>query len=617
MTALAVSNVSYLIARTIEQAPSDPMMVRELIQNAIEASINSTKPQIHILETDPAWFGFNDFGFSSKKLTFWNNGRGMTAKELRTAVNLSSSLNKIQRMDANFGIGAKALALGVNQTGMIWITCKNQKVSVAMLYKTTNALGDVEYARYDFCNSDGESPTNYKDVWDITNLANKGFFPWEIEEEWTAIVLCGNNPMQNTTKYPYDPDHDKTNAWLINEVYQRYYNIPKNLELRLFVGHSKGSDISMKFRTIREYVQDAKKKYPDGIIEEEVIDKHDSGIKIWYLFDGPYSGSSKGDNKGKPNTTIGNPATTGSFSGLVFKNEIYDVCKEIKWKKVAGMLGVLYGAKHLRIFVELPDTAKVLPDQYRQKIQKPDAEKSEIGMLDYAYEIRENMPEWFKNKIKEFAPTSVNSEELHKRAQDLLDKLLVKQTSDKNTVSQIGLPKKNKSTATGIGPLHRPPAKKTPSMAGAGKQFEVPMNVPNFEWIRTPDDLESASAVNLKHRAAEYVEDNAIYINCMYDIIDETVENLIAEYQDRDEILFEKIKEEAKSIAANEMAWLVVKAVVYAMAKKRKTGYDQEDIEKALHPVSLTTHADNLVNNLEDCTKQLKEKIKQIEEGII
>lgn len=614
MTALAVSNVSYLITRIIEQAPSDPMMVRELIQNAMEAAINAEKPKVYVLETDPGWFGFNDFGFNAKKLTFWNNGRGMGAKELRNAVNLSSSLHKIQRLDQNFGIGAKALSLGVNQEGMIWITCQDQKIFTAMLYKTTNNLGDPEYARYDFVDTDGESPTGFKDIWEITGLKS---IPWDTTEDWTAVILCGNNPLQNTITNPYAPDHQLTSAWLINQIYRRYFNIPKNLELRLFVGHSKGSEASVKFRSIYEYVQDAKKKHPQDIQEELVDDKNGSGIKIWYLYDGPYSGKSKDDNKGKPTTVIGNPATTPTFSGLVYKNEIYDVCSEIRWKKVAGMLGVLYGARYLRIFVELPDTVKVIPDQYRVSIQKPDAEKSEIGMLDYAQEIRENMPQWFKDKIKDFAPANVNSDDIQKRAQELLSKLLVTQSSDRNTNNPNGVPKKNKSIPTGTGPIHRPPSKKSPSMAGAGKHFEIPMNVPDLQFIRMPEDLENASAANLKNRAAEYVEDNAIYINCMYEVIDEAVEILVAEYQDKNEAVFEKIKEEAKIVAANEMAWLVVKAVVYSMAKKRKAGYDQEDIEKALHPVSLTTHADNLIYNLEECVKQIKEKAKQIEEGII
>lgn len=165
MTALNVTNTAYLIARTIEQAPSNPMMVRELIQNAIEASIIATNPKIHVLETDPAIFEYQNFGFGKHKLTFWNNGTGMTAKELRDALNFSSSHRKVQSLHANFGIGAKALSMSVNQEGMIWVTCKNEKISTAMLYKSTNNKGEVEYSRWDFVPVAARSRSGFTDVW--------------------------------------------------------------------------------------------------------------------------------------------------------------------------------------------------------------------------------------------------------------------------------------------------------------------------------------------------------------------------------------------------------------------------------------------------------------------
>jgi len=143
------------------------------------------------------------------------------------------------------------------------------------------------------------------------------------------------------------------------------------------------------------------------------------------------------------------------------------------------------------------------------------------------------------------------------------------------------------------------------------------MSIPNLQFIRFPEDLENASAPNLKNRAAEYIEDNAIYINCMYDVIDEATDQLLIDYYDKDENTFEKIKDEAKNICSKEMAWLVTKGVVYAIAKKRKIGFNQEDIEKALDPTSLTTHADNLIHNIDICSKQLKEKAKMIEENLM
>lgn len=614
MTALNVTNTSYLITRTIEQAPSE-MMIRELIQNAIEASITAKEPKISIQETDPSVFGFDEkvfgeFGFNNKKLTFWNNGTGMSAKELREVTNLSSSLNKIQRLDQNFGIGAKVTAMGVNQEGMIWISCKNKKVSTSLLRKEINSKGQANYCRYDFVDTDGESPTGYKDVWDISGIPT---LPYDTNEDWTAIVLCGNNPNQNTVERPYDGEEPKPSAWLINQIYRRFFRIPNTVSLRLEVGFSKNKDRNVRFLTILDHITYTSITKPDKVIQEFVNDKNGSGIKIWYVYDGPSKNQGYA-NQDKPTSTATGYATVASFSGLVYKNEIYDVATDSKWKKIAGALGVLYSARYFRIFVELPDESNVQPDQYRQKILKPNAEKTEIQMLEYAREIRENMPEWFKEKIREYAPSNVSSEDITKRAQQLLDELMVTVTKDKGQTGFLS-PSKKKGAGNSSNTVSSPKSKQIPYVPGSN--FQIAATVPAIQFIRTEDDLEKASATSLEHRAAEYIEDQAIYVNCMYEVIGKAVEELVAEYQTREEEIFEKIKDAAKEIASNEMAWLVTRAVVYSIAKKKRIGYDQEEIEKALHPVSLTTHADSLIYDLTNCSKQLKVKVKEIEDGIL
>lgn len=448
------------------------------------------------------------------------------------------------------------------------------------------------------------------------DLTDSETIPWSKSEEWTAVILCGNNLLQKTISNPYDPAKELTSAWLINEIYRRYFRIPKNLELKLSVGHSKGKDKSITFKSIYKYIQDNKS---NDIIEEFVEDKHGSGIKVWYLYDGPYTGKSKDDNKGKPTSVVGNPATTPSFSGIVYKDEIYDVCSDYKWKAVASKFGILFGAKHLRIFVEIPDNSNVTPDQYRTSIKKDDPSKTDITMLDYVLEIRDNMPEWFRDKIREFIPKGSNSNDIQKRAQDLLDSMIVSQLSDKASVSTTGTPRRNNSNATGTGSFHKPPSKRMPLMGGAGSQYNIPMSIPSLQFIRLPEDLDSASAVNLKNRAAEYVEDAAIYINCTYNVVDRAVDQLILDYQDKNAELFDRIKDEAKNIAENEMAWQVLQGVVFAISKKRETGFGQEDIDKALDPNALTTHADRLTlpNTIIECSKQLKEKVKMLEEGLM
>ena len=79
MSKVGVNNADFLVARTIESAPHN-LFIRELFQNALEASKHATEPTVWFLSTDPADYGFyeeglGDYGFNNKKLTFWNNGK--------------------------------------------------------------------------------------------------------------------------------------------------------------------------------------------------------------------------------------------------------------------------------------------------------------------------------------------------------------------------------------------------------------------------------------------------------------------------------------------------------------------------------------------------------------
>ena len=157
-------------------------------------------------------------------------------------------------------------------------------------------------------------------------------------------------------------------------------------------------------------------------------------------------------------------------------------------------------------------------------------------------------------------------------------------------------------------------------LGGNGNQYSTIIQLPKIEYITSIDDLNNSSACSLFNKAAEFVQDGAIYINCMYDVIDDAIEAVMtnfAFYEVSDLDLYYKIKDEAQIICRNEMTWIVLKAIGYALAKKSKKGYNAEDIEIGLHAVSLTTHADTLIDNLDDCHRQLKVKVAEITSGII
>ena len=133
MAKIGIGNAEFLVARTIETAPHN-LFIRELFQNALEASSHAKEPKILFLSTNPADYGLTDFGYSDKKLTFWNNGKSMTADELRKATDLSSTFFKKQSIHHNFGVGLTTCA-GNNKSGLIVISYKNKKCKLVLVRK--------------------------------------------------------------------------------------------------------------------------------------------------------------------------------------------------------------------------------------------------------------------------------------------------------------------------------------------------------------------------------------------------------------------------------------------------------------------------------------------------
>src|ERR1700739_2490134 len=96
---LGIGDSKFLINRLIQQAPINTL-VREFLKNADENTALAPKGR-RVIKIFPTIVG------GVRKLTFWNTGIGMSAVELKTATDLSSSVNKMMSIDGNFGIGAK------------------------------------------------------------------------------------------------------------------------------------------------------------------------------------------------------------------------------------------------------------------------------------------------------------------------------------------------------------------------------------------------------------------------------------------------------------------------------------------------------------------------------
>lgn len=641
MTALSVGNAGSLVTRTIEQAKSKDLMLRELFQNALEATSKQVvgRKKIQIKVTDPAWFGIPNY-YSSKKFGIVNTGPGMSAINLRRATDLSSSIAKIQSLHENFGEGGKVACLPVNKSGMIWVSCHNGEVNMVILRLAPDDLTKEErYERQDFDLEDGTRT----DVINITSLFDDqatmirefGSFTnpsgLDTTEDWTYIILCGNDRNQDTTINPYG-DRNNTGAWSLNELYKRFANIPADVEVTSEI-HSKGKTRKfVPFTNVFDVLKDRAAKYPDKVQIETVsipetsntIDVGGSAqngtINITYVYDGPYEAGNSIANAEKPTSVIGNNATCPIFSGLIFKNEFYDVRGGSEgtstWQPAAKECGIMYGYRYCRVYVHIPTSTDIVTDRYRTSLMTNTYDKRPILFTHYKHEIYNHMPEWFIERMKQFAPDTANIGDVYKELNELWEKTQLMTAASKiNTLTAGTTPtiKLNKNPSGNRGGVKG--SNNSGTLTGAvlsavlnGKQRQV-RPFPNIEVLKEKDIKTASVSPNFQYKAAEYAIDrNVLFINATYPAVNTIIDDLLSGASD----VSDEVSQLAYDTGISVITRLVGTGLIYGLAKQGKPGYE-DDFEKAIDPACLSTHADKWIENFTEIQKKFERDVKVLE----
>lgn len=641
MTALSVGNAGSLVTRTIEQAKSKDLMLRELFQNALEATVNQAigKKKIQIRITDPNWFGLGDF-YSTKKFGIVNTGPGLSANKLRLATDLSSSIAKIQGIHDNFGEGGKVACLPVNKSGMIWVSCCDGEVNMVVLRLAPDPLTNEErYERQDFDLGDGTTT----DVINITSLFNDqeiminefGSFTnpsgLDTSHDWTYIILCGNDRNQDTTTNPYG-DRNNTGAWALNELYKRFSHVPEDVEVTSEI-HSKGKSRKVvPFNTVFDVLKDRAAKTPDKVqletisipinaSEVEIDAQVQNGtINITYVYDGPYEAGNSTTNAEKPTSVISNTATCPIFSGIIFKNEIYDVRGGSEgtstWQPAAKECGILYGYKYCRVFVHIPTSTDIVTDRYRTSLMTNNYEKRPILFTQYKHQIYNNMPKWFIDRMKEFAPDTANIGDVYRELNDLWQNMQSKAAASKINTTTAGSTVRLKISSNLSGTRGGTRGStNTGTMSGAilaaalnGKQRQL-KPFPNIEVLKERDIKTASVSPNFVFKAAEYVIDrNVLFINATYPVVEMINEELLKDFID----CSDEISQLAYETSISLMTRLVGTGLIYGLAKQGKPGYE-DDFEKAIDPACLSTHADKWIEAFSETRKKFDRDVKVTE----
>lgn len=403
-TPIQIVHNQQTVLRKIEQADAR-MFVREFMQNALEAASAAGEA------ARVKWHVFRDEDEGDvPKLYVWNNGRGMTAIEMKERMNLFvSGTEKNQGTDGNFGIGAKLTGLRASSFGVLFRSCKNGRVT-QMLLGMNDGIPGIK-AIQDL--TDFYSTKHLKDF--DSKLYGKlgGQITTMLEFEWTMAVFLGHEVEQDTSIDPFCEGEAREDGeyflprnkpeggrdfWLFKSLNRRFYDLTK-WDVTTVVQPGKKSEQNRQCIGANDIRVD----------NEATVDRHYGKLRYCLLKEG------EGENEDARGVT--------AHGIMVYKNEIFDGYfgnDAIKgWSRFALQVGIPAGHKRIAVQVLLNDDFPASPNEQRTSLQQYlniRGARQDICLHDFAEDIELFMPDFLREFIAAEESKNIKSSDKVERA---------------------------------------------------------------------------------------------------------------------------------------------------------------------------------------------------------
>ena len=609
---LNIRDKTFLINRTIQQAPTGTL-IREFFKNAEEsaalAPVGNRRIRIYPVDIEGV-----------RKLAFWNTGPGMSAEELRQATDLSSSINKELALDGNFGIGAKVSGLAVSREGIRYRSCKGGHV-----HEVTIGYDEDQQTYVRFVTQLPDQ--SYDTVIDVTETVKKE--EQDISFDWTEVVLYGESANHDTVAEPLGKGKEEDRSYIPTAIFRRFADLADGVEVRIDVAMTKGGgkDETGKTRQLK-LLRDVINLLPHS----ELVRDDSSEIAVRYVHD------PKAENSGHTLSSRANPATASTtFCALVHKGERYDFKTRKAWSAAAPNFGIPFGSRVLSVEILIPQDM-AMPNQYRDQLTWP-KDRSTMTADDFSAFVRELMPEWVKEIIRQESPEmGENLDDLQKDLQKLLDeyrvptvtqKLSRRPESQRSDIADFGIdlskPAHIGGDETGDGEAgdaegqregggRRAQSKKVrraPEGAQASLSSKALERVPDVKILTDPEEIADKL---LKGRAGKFYKDGQeLFVNGLYPVVERMAAELEREFTGSADP--EEIRAAAVRASQKSMAFRVGKVVCFALSKRLAEDWSMNDLDTATSPESLSMAADNFRESIGIGKKWVKEllKVNQIE----
>jgi hypothetical protein len=281
-----------------------------------------------------------------------------------------------------------------------------------------------------------------------------------------------------------------------------------------------------------------------------------------------------------------------------------------------------------------------MPNQYRDQLTWPE-DRSTMTADDFSIFVRELMPEWVKEVIRQESPeASENLDDLQKDLQKLLDEYRVptltqkfsrKLEAERSNPSDSGVDLSKPANISGDeasdgeagsrdsdapreGSGRRAQSKKVrkaPDGAQASLSSKALERVPEVKILTDPEQIADKL---LKGRAGRFYKDGQeLFVNGLYPVVERMAVELAREFAGSADA--EEVRDAAVRASRKSMAFRVGKVVCFALSKRLAEDWSVDDLDTATSPESLSMAADDYRQSIGIGRKWVKEflKVNQVE----
>ncbi|WBV44316.1 ATP-binding protein [Pseudoroseomonas cervicalis] len=547
VTKLRVKDEDFLVASMIERCPKT-MMVRELLQNALEAAMLAPEGERRVEFSALPLEG-------SRKLAIWNTGPGLTGPELYRMCDIAASIRKETGLDRNFGMGAKVAALPSNQRGLRYRSARKGSVQEVVIGKY-----DGIYGRLLRPGAEGK-PTEVIHV--TADAAAEGR---ETGREWTEVVLLGNAEGQDTVADPYLGQPRSGTRWLLNAITLRYFRFPEGVEVSLLPGtappREAGRVVPMQARLA-------------ALADYEAV-RLPQGIVLHYAYDPEASAPGASDSR-------------KSLAGVVYRDEVYGLLWGGFWRREAPGFGIPFLSRNISVLIELPPDSPVQPDAYREFLRYRSGGQATVKALDFAALVAAHIPPWLQRHLAAAMPDTAYAEEARDTLQELLERLEVRRRRPPQKgaaahaeAARAAAPEQPELAADGTAAAAAPPVPLRPAPLEQAPQL-----------VLLRDAAEIADRDLAQRAAAYYPQTHQLHINLNYPAIAALAERLRGLAPPEAEP--EEVSRAALMVSERAMVLRVARALAHGLAKRDQPGAWKElQLRALLSPESLTLAAEDI-----------------------